>query len=60
MSFKYHQARMTTNRPIGHEIKCPHCGNDDKRMIEIAITIESAFSKRIIYYCEVCSKEFEQ
>jgi len=28
---------------------CPHCGNDDPRMLD---------TKRTLIYCEVCSKSF--
>jgi DNA-directed RNA polymerase subunit RPC12/RpoP len=36
-------------------LKCPHCGNDDQRMISLV----QEFQTYIKYFCEVCSKIFE-
>lgn len=37
------------------QVRCPHCENDDGRMIE---HIQRNMFTRI-YYCTVCSKTFE-
>lgn len=39
---------------IKHMI-CPHCKNDDVRLIEILIK----WKDRITYFCSVCSKRFD-
>lgn len=48
---------------IPSNIKCPHCGNEDNRMIEIHkinyINTGTGSTNEIIYHCEVCSKEFK-
>lgn len=42
-------------------IKCPHCGNEDKTMIEFLyrhMKMDKTLD-RYVYHCEVCSKDFE-
>jgi len=37
------------------ELKCPHCKNDDKRLIELT----AKYRDKIVYTCDVCCKTWE-
>ena len=40
-------------------IKCPHCKNDDSRMIEYVVTWRKLPPNTHVYLCLNCSKEFQ-
>lgn len=39
-------------------LRCPHCQNDDKSMIEENEDVTYVNLTYTIYYCKSCSKEF--
>jgi len=39
---------------MNEELRCPHCQNDDKRMIEVT----AEYIDKIIYTCDVCTKHW--
>lgn len=39
-------------------MKCPHCTNDDPRLIELLATLTYVFPVAYKYFCINCSKTF--
>lgn len=39
---------------------CPHCGNNDERMIEeVGFALEDGHTCEV-FYCQICAREFSQ
>lgn len=40
-----------------HRMICPHCGNDDPRMVDVTVTTFDPPEWQ--YHCRVCSRAFQ-